>query len=99
MATAVAGLTAESIAEANIGISNSHASTSQAMLTSSGSRVRRLGTMAMSSSPQALRPVLPMPMSMSMGGFRAARGGRVASTRSRPPQAVSDCRRQIAEGH
>src|SRR5688500_8418036 len=35
------------------------------MSTSSGSRVRRLGTMAMSSKPYALRPDLPMPISSS----------------------------------
>src|SRR5919204_6875692 len=35
------------------------------MSTSSGSRVRRLGTMAMSSNPYARRPDLPMPISTS----------------------------------
>src|SRR5688572_24335988 len=35
------------------------------MSTSSGSRVRRLGTMAMSSNPYARRPDLPIPISIS----------------------------------
>src|SRR5688500_8164638 len=35
------------------------------MSTSSGSRVRRLGTMAMSSKPYARRPVFPSPISTS----------------------------------
>ena len=50
-ATAVAGDTTPSIAAAIIGSSNLYASTSHVMSTSSGSRVRRLGTMAMSSNP------------------------------------------------
>src|SRR6266508_78164 len=38
------------------------------MSMSSGSRVRRLGTMAMSSKPYARRPLLPMPISTSATG-------------------------------
>ena len=47
----VAGLMAESIAEPSMGRSNLKASISHPMLTSSGSRVLRLGTIAMSSNP------------------------------------------------
>ena len=62
---AVAGDTTPSIAAAIIGSSNLYASTSHVMSTSSGSRVRRLGTMAMSSNPYARRPDLPIPISTS----------------------------------
>ena len=55
---AVAGLTTPSIADAMSGSSNRKASISQEMSTSSGSRVRRLGTIAMSSNPYARRPGL-----------------------------------------
>ena len=48
---AVAGVTTPSMAEARSGSSKRNASISQEMSTSSGSRVRRLGTMAMSSNP------------------------------------------------
>ena len=48
---AVAGETAPSMADASSGRSKRKASSSQEMSTSSGSRVRRLGTMAMSSNP------------------------------------------------
>jgi hypothetical protein len=41
---------------------------------SSGSRVRRLGTIAMSSNPYARRPVLPMPISTS-ATLRASQQG------------------------
>ena len=51
ISTAVAGETAPSIAAARSGSSNRKASSSQEMSTSSGSLVRRLGTMAMSSNP------------------------------------------------
>ena len=51
MAIAVAGLTAESMPAAISGSWKLKASISQEMSTSSGSRVRRLGTMAMSSNP------------------------------------------------
>src|SRR5690348_16316761 len=59
------GETAPSIAEPMTGSSSLNASSSQEMSTSSGSRVRRLGTMAMSSNPYARRPDLPMPISTS----------------------------------
>ena len=62
---AVAGLMTPSMAEPISGRSNVKASISQEMSTSSGSRVRRLGTMAMSSNPYARRPDLPMPISTS----------------------------------
>ena len=62
---AVAGLTTPSMAEAMRGSPNLNASISQVMSTSSGSRVRRLGTMAMSSKPYARRPDLPIPISTS----------------------------------
>src|SRR5205085_9666445 len=62
---AVAGETTPSIAAAIIGSSSLYASTSHVMSTSSGSRVRRLGTMAMSSNPYARRPDLPIPISTS----------------------------------
>ena len=48
---AVAGLTTPSMADAIRGNSKRKASISHEMSTSSGSRVRRLGTMAMSSNP------------------------------------------------
>ena len=51
MSIAVCGETTPSIAAAISGSSNLYASISQVMSTSSGSRVRRLGTMAMSSNP------------------------------------------------
>ena len=50
---AVAGLTTPSMAEAIRGRSKRKASISQEMSTSSGSRVRREGTIAMSSKPYA----------------------------------------------
>ncbi len=62
---AVAGLMTPSMADPMSGNSKVKASISQEMSTSSGSRVRRLGTMAMSSNPYALRPDLPMPISTS----------------------------------
>ena len=55
---AVLGLTTPSMAAAMSGRSKRKASISQEMSTSSGSRVRRLGTMAMSSKPYARRPDL-----------------------------------------
>jgi hypothetical protein len=51
MATALAGLTTLSMAAAMIGSSKRKASISQDRSTSSGSRVRRSGTRATSSSP------------------------------------------------
>ena len=48
---AIRGDSAPSIAEPITGSSSLNASSSQVMSTSSGSRVRRLGTMAMSSNP------------------------------------------------
>src|SRR3954465_1858029 len=62
---AVVGLTTPSMAAAISGSSSLYASTSQLMSTSSGSRVRRLGTIAMSSNPYARRPDLPIPISTS----------------------------------
>ncbi len=51
MSIAVAGLTTPSMAEAMRGRSKLYASISQEISTSSGSRVLRLGTTAMSSKP------------------------------------------------
>ena len=65
-AIAVCGETTESIGQAISGIWKRYASICQAMLTSSGSRVRRAGTMPISSSEYARRPVLPRPISMSV---------------------------------
>jgi len=62
----VMSLTAESIPEARSGRSNVKASISQVRSTSSGSRVRREGTMAMSSKPQARLPDFAMPISISI---------------------------------
>jgi hypothetical protein len=50
---AVAGLIAESMADPIMGKSNLKASSCQLMSTSSGSRVLREGTIAMSSKPNA----------------------------------------------
>src|SRR6266540_2850851 len=63
---AVAGETTPSMAEAMRGSSNVQASISQDMSTSSGSRVRREGTMATSSNPYARLPVFPIPISISI---------------------------------
>ena len=52
---AVVGEMAPSIAEPSSGSSNLYASICQEMSTSSGSRVRRDGTIAMSSKPYACR--------------------------------------------
>ncbi len=65
MAMAVAGETTESIGAASTGIAKWYASICQETLTSSGSRVRRLGTTATSSKEYARRPRLPRPISTS----------------------------------
>ena len=62
---AVAGETTPSMAEASSGSSNRRPSSSHEVSTSSGSRVRRLGTIAMSSNPYARRPDFPSPISTS----------------------------------
>src|SRR5436853_2337949 len=62
---AVEGLTTPSMAAAINGRSKRKASISHEMSTSSGTRVRRLGTMATSSNPYARRPDLPIPISTS----------------------------------
>ena len=66
MAIAVAGLTTESIGAAMTGIAKVSASMLQASDTTSGSRVRRLGMMAMSSNEYALRARFPRPISISI---------------------------------
>ena len=66
MAIAVAGDTTLSIGEAISGSSNRYASICQAIDTSSGSRVRRAGTIPISSSEYARRPDLPRPISTSV---------------------------------
>src|SRR5690606_9925598 len=63
---AVVGLTTESIGAPITGVSNENASMLQAVETSSGLRVRRDGTTAMSSNVYARRARLPRPISMSM---------------------------------
>ena len=73
VSVAVFGDTTPSIADATSGSSNLYASISQVMSTSSGSRVRRLGTIAMSSNPYARRPVLPIPISTSTAPPECAR--------------------------
>nr|BFF15368.1 hypothetical protein GCM10025699_66710 [Microbacterium flavescens] len=66
MRMAVAGLTTESIGAAMIGVSNWNASIDQPTDTSRGSRVRRLGTIAMSSNAYARRARLDTPISTSV---------------------------------
>src|SRR3954471_2802312 len=63
--TAVAGDTTPSMAEASSGSSRRWGPSRHAMSTSSASRVRRLGTIAMSSNPYARRAFLPRPISIS----------------------------------
>src|SRR5688572_28396469 len=63
---AVWGLTTESIGAPSTGMSNWNASIVQAVETSSGLRVRREGTTAMSSNVYARRARLARPSSMSM---------------------------------
>src|SRR5581483_9810261 len=65
------------------GRSNLYASISHEMSTSSGSRVRRLGTIAMSSNPYARRPVLPIPISTSTLKTPPSRPFRTARKRPR----------------
>ena len=59
----MAGDTTLSIGHTTSGISNRYASICQAIDTSSGSRVRRDGTIPISSSPYPWRPVFPRPIS------------------------------------
>jgi predicted dehydrogenase len=63
---ALAGLTTESMGAAITGISKVSASMLQVSETTSGSRVRRDGTTAMSSNEYALRARLPRPISISI---------------------------------
>jgi hypothetical protein len=63
---AVCGETTPSIADASSGSLNWYGPSDQRMSMSSGSRVRRDGTIAMSSKPQALRALRPRPISTSM---------------------------------
>ena len=63
---AVRGETTESIGAASTGISNLSASIDHVVLTASGSRVRRLGTTAMSSNENARRARLARPISISL---------------------------------
>src|SRR5690606_31584625 len=69
---------------ASTGMSNVNASIVQLMLTSCGSRVRRLGTIAMSSNAYALRARFARPISMSLTAppYPAPPGGLVAGRRS-----------------
>ena len=66
MVTAKAGSTTPSMAEARQGSGRVNGPSFQVMSTSSASRVRRLGTMAISSKPYARRPFFPRPISTSM---------------------------------
>jgi hypothetical protein len=69
---AVSGDTTESIGAASIGKSNLYASICQVVETFSGSRVRRLGTIAMSSNEYAVRARFPGAISTSfMSGLSA----------------------------
>ncbi len=63
---AVVGETTESIGAARNGMENWYASIVQATETSSGSRVRRLGTTAMSSKAYTRRARLARPISISI---------------------------------
>ena len=63
---AVAGETTPSIAEASSGSSKRYGPRFHEMSTSSGSRVRREGTIAMSSNPYARRAFFPRPISISI---------------------------------
>src|SRR3954452_9240171 len=56
------------------------------MLTSSGSRVRREGTIATSSKPYARRAVFPMPISNSMRGFLPCQPVDDVENAERPPR-------------
>ena len=65
MAIAVAGETTESIGAANTGTSNWNASIDHLTETSSGSRVRRFGTIAISSKEYTRRARFARPISIS----------------------------------
>ena len=69
MAIAVSGETTESIGAANTGNSKLYASIDHLVETSRGSRVRREGTIAMSSNAQLRLPRLPRPISISLMVF------------------------------
>ena len=66
MIRAVSGETTPSIAEASSGSSKRYGPSVHEMSTSSGSRVRRDGTIAMSSNPYARRAFFPRPISISI---------------------------------
>src|SRR6266516_4667428 len=63
---ATCGETTPSMADAITGSSSRCGPSFQPMSTSCGSRVRREGTIAMSSNPYAWRAFLPLPISISM---------------------------------
>src|SRR6187431_2883588 len=88
MAIAVAGLTTESMGAAITGMSNVYASIVQLTDTSWGSRVRRLGTIAMSSKAYARLARLARPISMSLTrrAYRPRVDGFVAPATNSPPQ-------------
>src|SRR3954449_9648009 len=73
---AVRGDTTPSIAAASSGSSKRYGPSVQVMSMSSGSRVRREGTIAMSSKPYARRPFLPRPISTSIEAHPTFDGGR-----------------------
>src|SRR3954454_10747040 len=95
MPAAEAGLTTPSIAEASSGSSKRYGPSDQEMSTSSGSRVRREGTIAMSSNPNARRPFLPRPISTSTTGPPSlqVRQARRAPGRKNPAAAGSKDRK------
>src|SRR3954447_13925232 len=83
---ATCGETTPSIAAASSGSSKRYGPRVHVMSMSSGSRVRRDGTIAMSSKPYARRPFLPRPISTSMAATlrSAADGNLTLAARSGP---------------
>src|SRR6478672_9835610 len=92
MIPAVLGDTTPSIADAIIGSSNWYGPSFHEMSMSSGSRVRRDGTIAMSSKPYAWRAFLPRPISISIAESsqslrtRRPRSGRGQTGAGRSPR-------------
>src|ERR671915_651940 len=92
---AVSGETTPSIAEASSGSSKRYGPSIQLMSMSSGSRVRRDGTIAMSSNPYARRPFLPRPISISKLVLQQGRGLESVSLHFRGDLQIVD--RDLAE--
>src|SRR3954453_6141196 len=89
MAIGIWGVTTLSIGATTSGISNRYASICHATLTSSGSRVRRDGTMPISSSAYARRPLLPRPISTS-AMYVLSHASAVTAGGSRPGKYSAD---------